>query len=187
LKDVEALASAGRSQDLVAMTLQQRLQYFTELHLIIYDQDLRHRRRALDRGMAWWWRWRVSNPRPAAYESAALPTELHRHSQLAVHYPTKSCAYQLLAPTWPASSPMKGRKRSSRSSASVSGEGAASWAAGAASLRGNAERVFTRATTSSRARPTMPDSCWADRTTVRQLRQMPVRGHILTSSSSPSS
>ena len=26
-----------------------------------------------------WWRWRVSNPRPAAYESAALPTELHRH------------------------------------------------------------------------------------------------------------
>ncbi len=27
----------------------------------------------------WWWRWRVSNPRPAAYESAALPTELHRH------------------------------------------------------------------------------------------------------------
>ena len=26
-----------------------------------------------------WWRWRVSNPRPAAYESAALPPELHRH------------------------------------------------------------------------------------------------------------
>ena len=28
-----------------------------------------------------WWRWRVSNPRPAAYESAALPPELHRHSE----------------------------------------------------------------------------------------------------------
>ena len=28
-----------------------------------------------------WWRWRVSNPRPAAYESAALPTELHRHGE----------------------------------------------------------------------------------------------------------
>ena len=30
-----------------------------------------------------WWRWRVSNTRPAAYESAALPTELHRQTELA--------------------------------------------------------------------------------------------------------
>ncbi len=29
-----------------------------------------------------WWRWRVSNPRPAAYESAALPTELPEKSYL---------------------------------------------------------------------------------------------------------
>ena len=28
-----------------------------------------------------WWRWRASNPRPAAYESAALPPELHRHGE----------------------------------------------------------------------------------------------------------
>ena len=27
-----------------------------------------------------WWRWAGSNRRPAAYESAALPTELHRHA-----------------------------------------------------------------------------------------------------------
>ncbi len=28
-----------------------------------------------------WWRWAGSNGRPAAYESAALPTELHRHAK----------------------------------------------------------------------------------------------------------
>ena len=27
----------------------------------------------------WWSRWTDSNPRPADYKSAALPTELHRH------------------------------------------------------------------------------------------------------------
>ncbi len=29
----------------------------------------------------YWWRWAGSNGRPAAYESAALPTELHRHTK----------------------------------------------------------------------------------------------------------
>ena len=29
----------------------------------------------------YWWRWAGSNGRPAAYESAALPTELHRHAK----------------------------------------------------------------------------------------------------------
>src|SRR5207249_154268 len=38
-----------------------------------------------------WWRWRVSNPRPAAYESAALPTELHRHPGLRLIMPQKLC------------------------------------------------------------------------------------------------
>jgi hypothetical protein len=28
-----------------------------------------------------WWRWAGLNGRPAAYESAALPTELHRHDE----------------------------------------------------------------------------------------------------------
>src|SRR5712692_455700 len=45
------------------------------------SEDMMEKSSASD--MFRWWRWRVSNPRPAAYESAALPTELHRQTELA--------------------------------------------------------------------------------------------------------
>ena len=42
-----------------------------------YDKTMKSRRVSRS---AVWWRWAGLNGRPAAYESAALPTELHRHA-----------------------------------------------------------------------------------------------------------